>query len=140
MASPGFIEYTFGIIGGFILGAVLTALIYTIYDWWNLMRLKKNIPTDLKTINAPGEIQLNEEEVKQNEREQLKSYREFEKLRELGIKSVKGGESKTGTKPTNTTGITSKPERIVLQDEPDSDTPRTEGSSRKKRKRIELPE
>ena len=113
--------------GALIFGAITFWILYLCYDYiFNVIKLKKKIPKELNNPDFlnPGKPNINDKEVRENERIKSAKFREYEKLRRIAIKS---GRSKQNN--STSTGNKQQSKRSLLQDEYSDEPTGDEGSN-----------
>lgn len=122
--TPNFWWWLGAVVGGLLMGAILFAGIYLLFnkilDW----KRKKKMPKTKEEMLNPGKPEeISKKEVVENDREQLSKFREFEKLRQLATAERRKPKVE-GVNPTDSRGgfyTESIPKRELLQDESDSE-------------------
>lgn len=110
-----FFLFFFTVIGSVIIGGLAGLVLVTIFNKFLKLYLWKRRPKDDNDmLNGGKEVKLNKKEVKQNDREQFKKYREFEKFRRIAQ-----GKSGTSRKLIAERLAGEIAESGILQSEPD---------------------
>lgn len=133
---------------GFTFGVILITLLYATYDFFKKRSLAKHIPQTktpvaptqpLKeqraTLADPGNIPINEKEVKDDEQRKFDRFREQERIRNIYNKNVARPVSKPATDITDLQRYAELQQRGILQDglrKLPSPTKRESGTNSKK--------
>lgn len=127
----------FAILGALFSGAFVAFLITWIYDYFLKRRLAKKVKIlSDSDLAKPNRKELNEQEVKEDERREYAEFRDFEKLKRIA--TTRAGDNRTerenpnrrreSPSPTRTSSI---PKRAVLQDDVSLDIARDNKEDRR---------